>query len=192
MDEKWYKVAALELKSVRKKFEFKKGWWWRTRHDAALVEREYRQFLYLIIANPGQTVVPWSHDLDDFWHQHILDTAKYAQDCNTLMGGFIHHNPHLPEGSPPHSKAFAETREMYKTAFSEGVKKRNRTTADVGCGTQMQVVFCESRTSAGHHHSAGSHHSGGHDGHGCGGHSGHGCGGHGGGHGCSGHGCGGH
>ncbi len=88
MDEKWYKVAALDLKSVRKKFVVKKGLWWCMRRDAGLVEREYRQFLYLIICNPGQTVVPWSHDLDDFWHEHILDTAKYAEDCNTIMGSF--------------------------------------------------------------------------------------------------------
>jgi hypothetical protein len=194
MDEKWYKVAALDLKSVRQKFAFKKGWWWRTRHDAKLIEREYRQFLYLIICNPGQTVVPWSHDLDDFWHQHILDTEKYAQDCNAIMGSFIHHNPNLPEGSSPHTEAFAATRVMYKTAFSDSLRKPKRTAVDIGCGSQMQVVFCKSRTSTGHHHFGGGHHGGAHHagGHDAGAHGGHGCGAHSAGHGCGGHGCGGH
>ena len=33
---------------------------------------------------------------------------------------------------------------------------------DIGCGSQMQVVFCESRTSTGHHHFGGGHHGGAH------------------------------
>jgi hypothetical protein len=185
MDEKWAKVAALDLGSVRRKFEFKKGWWWRARHDAQRVEREYRQFLYLIVANIGETVVPWSRDLDDLWHEHILDTAKYARDCKAIFGRFIHHNPHLPEGSIAHSKSAANTRKMYKSAFRESFDKgRRRTTAGAGCGADMPIVFCGS-SDTGHHASDGGHHDAGH---GCGGHStGHGCGGHG----CGGHGCGG-
>ena len=189
MDERWEKVAALNLNSVRKKFAFKKSWRWHLRRSVDKVERQYRQYLYLIVRNPDKTVVPWSRDLDDFWHEHILDTAKYAQDCNFILGAFIHHNPHLPEGSLSHSEASAETRKMYKAAFRESARKgRRRTSEDVGCGAGMTVVFCEGGTSTGHHsHSGGGGHHGG--GHGCGGH-GHGCGGHGcGGHGCGGHGC---
>jgi hypothetical protein len=192
MDEKWKKIAALNLKSVRQKFAFKKGWWWRVRSDVEPVEREYRQFLYLIACNPGTTVVPWSRDLDNFWHEHILDTAKYAADCDAIMGSFIHHNPHLPEGTLLHGKAFAATRRMYKTAFRESVRKgRRRVHGEAGCGSEMPVVFREVSAPAGHHHSDGHHHDAG--GHHAGDHGGggHGCGGHGGGHGCGGHGCGG-
>ena len=184
MDERWTKIAELDLKSVRQKFAFKKGFWWRLRKSAPRVESEYRQFLYLIATNPGKTVVPWSHDLDDFWHEHILNTAKYAIDCNTINGGFIHHNPHLPEGSPTHTQASDDTREMYKLAFGESARKgRKRTAGDIGCGSSMTVVFCSGSSSSAHSHSGGHHGGGGH---------GHGCGGHGGGHGCGGHGCGGH
>jgi hypothetical protein len=188
MDERWEKVAALSLDSVRNKFAFKKSLWWNLRRSVDKVERQYRQFLYLIVCNPGKTVVPWSRDLDDFWHEHILDTTKYAQDCNFILGSFIHHNPHLPEGSLHHSEASAETRKMYVTAFRESARKgRKRTKEDVGCGAGMTVVYCAGGTSAGHHSGGGGHHGGGHGGgHGCGGH-GHGCGGHG----CGGHGCGG-
>jgi hypothetical protein len=199
MDERWNKIAGLELNAVRQKFAFKKGFWWRVRRDAGAVEREYRQFLYLIVCNPGQTVVPWSRDLDDFWHEHILHTAKYAADCQTIIGGMIHHNPHLPEGSAPHLKASAETRKMYIAAFRQSaLKGRKRTATDVGGGNDAPVVFCDSPATVlhqpgGHHgiagHHAGGHHSaGGH--HDAGGHSGShsSCGGHGGGHGCGGHG----
>jgi uncharacterized membrane protein YgcG len=195
MNDKWEKVAKLDLNSVRQKYLFKKGWWWRIRRSATRIEAEYRQFLFLIVSNPGKTVVPWSRDLDDFWHQHILDTAKYATDCNAILGQFIHHNTNLPEGSTSHTKASAETFRMYKTAFGEVARKgRRRTSSDVGCGTDMPVVFCDNSTPAHQHHHSGSHshhthhdsggghHSGGHD-------SG---GGHSGGHGCGGHGCGGH
>ncbi|MDP9175259.1 MAG: hypothetical protein M3O30_15540 [Planctomycetota bacterium] len=192
MDEKWEKIAALDLTTARQKFAVRKSlFWWLTKNPHR-VESEYRQFLYLIAANPGKTVVPWSRDLDDFWHAHILDTAKYAQDCQALTGSFIHHNPHLPEGSPLHRVAFSDTREMYRAAFGESAKKgRKRTTADIGCSTHMPVVFCAGSTSSSahssHHDSSGGHHGGGH-GHGCAGHGG----GHGGGHGCGGGGHGGH
>jgi hypothetical protein len=188
MDKRWEKVAGLDLQPVRQKFAIKKGFWWRVRWDAERIEQEYRQFLYLIICNPDKTVIPWSGDLDDFWHEHILDTAKYAQDCNTILGGFIHHNPHSPKNTISHGKALEETRKMYEAAFSESIRKgRNRTKDDVGCSKEMPVAFYDGSSSFGHHH--GHHHAGdpgtsGHAGH-------HSCGAsHGGGHSCGGHSCG--
>jgi len=180
MDERWEKVAALDLKSVREKFSFNQSLWWNLRNNALRVEHEYRQYLYLIVTNPDRTVVPWSRDVDNFWHQHILDTRKYAEDCTAILGRFIHHNPHLPEGSMPHLKASQDTRKMYIAAFGEAVKRRD---ASMNFGCDMPVVFCASSTSAGHHHSGG-HHGGGHHAGGDGGSGGHGCGGHG----CGGHG----
>jgi hypothetical protein len=179
MDERWEKVAAIDLSSVRAKFLARKGVFWRLRKSARRVEDEYRQFLFLVATNPGQTVVPWSQDLDDFWHEHILNTAKYAGDCESIMGAFIHHNPHLPEGSPAHGKAFAETRLLYKAAFKDAIRDRRRGIATAGCSSNMPLAFCDS-SSAHSHHGAG-HDAGGH-------HGGHGCAGHGGGHGCGGHG----
>ena len=191
-EETWKKIAAIRFDDVRERLMHRKGWWWSLRRDAGKIEREYRQFLYLIATNPGRTVVPWSQDLDDFWHEHILDTARYAADCARIFGGFIHHDPHLPEGSRAHSDAFRATIEMYRQAFGEKVKKRKR--GGPGCGTDMHVVFCSTGSvhGAGHHHGGG-HDGGGHHGGGDAGHGGgHGCGGHaGGGHGCGGHGCGG-
>jgi len=178
-DAKWQAIAAIDLGSIRQKLASKKSTWWHFWHSTARLEKEYRQFLFLIATNPGLTVVPWSQALDDFWHEHILDTAKYAADCNAVMGGFIHHNPHLPKGTMQHRDAFIATVKMYRAAFGEKAKLRGRSASDgAGCGAGMPVVFCGSQAG----------HSGGH--HGGGGH--HGCGGHGGGHGCGGHGCGGH
>jgi hypothetical protein len=194
-DATWKTISTLKFDDVRERLMHRKGWWWSLRHDVGKIEREYRQFLYLIATNRGRTVVPWSQDLDDFWHEHILDTARYAADCEHIFGGFIHHDPHLPMGSRAHSDAFRATIEMYRQAFGEKIRKRRK--EGPGCGTDMHVVFCSSGTvhGAGNHHGGG-HHAGGHDGGHSGGHDGghgggHGCGGHGGGHGCGGHGCGG-
>jgi hypothetical protein len=175
MDEKWEKISTLDLASVRRKFIFKKGMWWHTLNSTDRVEQAYRRFIYLIVMNPGKTVVPWSRDLDDFWHEHILDTARYARDCNEILGSFIHHDPNLPEGSAAHSIASDETEAMYVAAFKERLQRGHRKRASLaGCAA----------LSSGDGGSTQSH--------GGGGHGGHGCGGHGGGHGCGGHGCGGH
>ena len=185
MDARWDKIAKLDLDAVREKFAFKKGWWWRLGHSALRTEKEYRQFLFLVVLSQGKTVVPWSRDVDDFWHEHILHTERYARDCAEILGSFIHHNPHLPEGSPAHSKALAETRQLYLGAFRERLRKSRGSSGGIGCGSDMPVAFSDSTSHHSHSFSSG-HHGGGH---GCGGHTGggHGCGGHG----CGGHGCGG-
>ncbi len=63
-------------------------------------------------------LVPWPtpegrDDLDQFWHQHILDTPKYAADCNRLFGRMIHHNPHVVRGSDQESYAVLKTQRLY-------------------------------------------------------------------------------
>ena len=91
----------LELNSVRDALMEKQGWSFE-RAEAA--RTEYVRFLTLLQRRPGFMLIPWPNkegqdDLDQFWHQHILDTAKYAADCHALFGRMIHHNPHVPRGS---------------------------------------------------------------------------------------------
>ena len=114
---KWQPIQALNLIPVKQRLRARKGLFWAIRHKPNRLEAEYRQFLYLIAANPGQTVVPWSEAMDDFWHEHILDTRQYEADCLALFGQFVHHNPHLTVGSKPQVRAFQETRTMYRTAL---------------------------------------------------------------------------
>ena len=199
MDETWNKIAGLNLKSVRNKFSAKKSWWWHLLHDPARIEAEYRQFLFLLATHADGALIPWSAELDDFWHQHILDTSKYAADCDAIAGRLIHHPPHPAEGSAAYSLAIAQTRKLYLSAFSASARPRNRASGEIGCGSDAPMVFSDgdgSRANGSHHaggHSAGHHGPGllGSGGHGGGGHGGHSCGGHGG-HSCGGHGCGGH
>lgn len=169
---KWELIKNLDLSKVKEKLRSKKGFWWRLKNNVDKLEAEYRQFLYLAAINLTEVVVPWTQNLDDFWHEHILDTAKYAKDCETIFGKMFHHNPHLPVGTTEQVNAFNKTKEMYKESFGEKAKAKSD---DPGCSGMMFVpVFCgggdihHSETS--HSHDSGSHDSGSHSGH-DGGHS---------------------
>lgn len=56
-------------------------------------EFQYRCFLQARIDRPDITLAP-SRIVDVFWHHHILDTFKYAEDCQKLLGRFLHHFPY--------------------------------------------------------------------------------------------------
>jgi hypothetical protein len=55
---------------------------------------QYRLFLVLNYLYPDKIIVP-SKTVDRVWHTHLLDTAKYRQDCDTLFGHFIDHYPYF-------------------------------------------------------------------------------------------------
>ncbi len=88
-----------------------------TKDKAVKISREYRQFLLLIAFNKGIMVVPWSQDLDDFWHQHILSTLKYTRDCNDIFGRYIHHDPDTKQVPGKQESAWNDTKHMYKDAY---------------------------------------------------------------------------
>src|SRR5215469_8079218 len=86
------KPSELDLQSVRAAMIEKHGW---TEDRADAAQLEYVRFLTLLQKKPGFMLVPWldssgRDDLDQFWHQHILDTGKYAADCRAL---FETHDP---------------------------------------------------------------------------------------------------
>jgi hypothetical protein len=61
---------------------------------ANAVETEYRRFLWLMKMYPNESIAPLV-DVDTFWHYHILDTMKYARDCEQVFGYFLHHYPYV-------------------------------------------------------------------------------------------------
>jgi hypothetical protein len=56
--------------------------------------RSYRAFLSLLAAYPDRQLVP-TKVIDAVWHAHLLDTSKYATDCQQLFGRFVHHFPYF-------------------------------------------------------------------------------------------------
>jgi hypothetical protein len=53
----------------------------------------YRCFLKLCVLYPAWAIVP-THQLDQVWHTHMLDTAKYRADCDRVFGRFLDHFPY--------------------------------------------------------------------------------------------------
>lgn len=147
---------GIDLQSVRDAMVSRHGWV-PERADAARVE--YLKFLAILRRKPSFPVVPWltdgRDDLDQFWHQHILDTVKYSRDCHHLFGKLIHHDPHLKKGSKEEVEAAKKTKDAYISS----------------CGGVVD--------GGGHSHCDSSHSTHSCSTHSCGGHScgGHGCGG---------------
>jgi hypothetical protein len=85
--------------------------------------QQYRRFLWLSYRYPQYTIVP-SLTVDHIWHQHILDTAKYREDCQTLFGEFKDHWPFFGVGDAADRQsaddAFGETQSLWVKHF--GIK----------------------------------------------------------------------
>lgn len=77
------------------------GW---SSERAATALAGYLQFLRAIALFPQAPLVP-SEDVDQVWHCHLLDTQKYAADCQFLFGRFINHNPYAGVGAPSAASA---------------------------------------------------------------------------------------
>lgn len=87
-------IEALNLDPIKLKLmdrEEGQGW---SREHADRMEIGYKRFLTLLVKYPEETIAP-SKDIDKFWHGHILDTMKYAEDCERVFGYFLHHFPYF-------------------------------------------------------------------------------------------------
>lgn len=86
-------IEALDLAPVKYKLmDAKEGQGW-TREQADHYESEYKRFLMLHAKYPDEAMAP-DTNVDKFWHAHILDTMKYAEDCDNTFGYFLHHVPY--------------------------------------------------------------------------------------------------
>lgn len=153
-------VANIDLKPIKAKLMHVASGegWSQERVDA--IEKEYRRFLYLMMVYPHEQTSP-SVDVDIFWHYHILDTAKYAADCEQAFGYFLHHYPYVGmEGADDdalvHSRSGERMRELYESTFGEaypgGAAYCGSTTAaadDAGataaaayCGAARTPAYC--------------------------------------------------
>jgi hypothetical protein len=106
-------IEKLDLgRQVEKSMEVY-GW---ERERALEAERWYRNFLRLCHEHDGP-VAAIGGDADELWHLHILDTRKYASDCQAIFGHFLNHTPLYGERSAEDKKLFEETVELYERTF---------------------------------------------------------------------------
>jgi hypothetical protein len=176
-------INSLDLSSVRGKLVEKLGW---TIAKAEAVELEYKRFLYALThKSPGVLISPPTNDVDEFWHQHILDTRKYREDCQKIFGHYVDHTPGL--SVEEQANADARRRRVYSDndidsiAFDppNGSSTGSSETCGGGGGESHHAHGTHS-TDTGHHGSDHGSDGGAHDGGGDGGGGGDGCGGDGG------------
>src|SRR6266568_532261 len=113
-------IQALDLDPIKLKLmspEEGQGW---SREYADRMELAYKRFLTLLVTHSEETLAPCK-DVDKFWHGHILDTLKYAEDCDRLFGRFLHHFPYFgmrgAEDAANLAKAAETTRRLYRQEF---------------------------------------------------------------------------
>jgi hypothetical protein len=115
-------IAELDLEAIKVKLMHAasgEGW---TLERANAIEAEYRRFLILMKKYPNEQTAPLV-DVDTFWHYHILDTLKYAADCEAVFGYFLHHFPYIglrgEADAAAHERLGQRMKELYQTTFGE-------------------------------------------------------------------------
>jgi len=115
------RIAELDLAPVSEKLRTSDPERWST-ESVRDVEEKYRRFLAIHLVHPGETFVP-NKILDEYWHQHILDTHRYAQHCDELFGSMLHHDPYFGLRDAAELKAngaaFQHLKSLWEIYFGE-------------------------------------------------------------------------
>jgi hypothetical protein len=146
-------ISELDLGPTRVKLmdkDFGEGW---TREQVDAAEFEYRRFLYLVKLFPHEQTAPLL-DVDIFWHYHILDTRKYAADCEKIFGCFLHHSPYSglrgEDDEAVHHRGEARMQELYKATFGEACIRQKEGHAVPASSPEVtvQTAWCQGAITA--------------------------------------------
>jgi hypothetical protein len=115
-------IRALDLDSVKARLmdpDLGEGW---TQEYADSIEEAYKTYLTMLVKYQEHAEdIMLAKDVDEFWHTHILQTMKYADDCQAVFGTFLHHNPHVGKLSQADLDKRVEhaekTRQFYEREF---------------------------------------------------------------------------
>lgn len=115
-------IQALDLDSVKARLmdpELGEGW---SQDYADSIETAYRTYLSMLAKYQEHAEdIMLAKDVDEFWHTHILQTMKYADDCQKVFGAFLHHNPHVgprtAEDTEKRAAMAEKTRKLYGREF---------------------------------------------------------------------------
>lgn len=132
-------VDAIDLTMVKMKLclpveKDGKGWLQEVADEG---ERQYRMFLKLCLMFPEVEIVPTGL-IDDMWHQHILDTEAYQQDCYAVFGKMLHHFPYFglrgEEDAANLQRSFATTVALFQEHFGVDITLGDRAAGCNGNG----------------------------------------------------------
>lgn len=63
--------------------------------NARELEAKFRRYLKAVIEQPEAGVEP-SEEVDAYWHKFVLNTRKYHEFCEDIVGVYLHHVPYVP------------------------------------------------------------------------------------------------
>jgi hypothetical protein len=133
-------ICKMDLDPIKfKLMNAEEGYGW-SREYADRMETEYKRFLVLSTKYPEESISP-SKEVDKFWHGHILDTLKYAEDCDNVFGYFVHHFPYVglrgKEDAANREASVVTTQRLYREEFGD---------AQLGSGTSASYCGIASAT----------------------------------------------
>src|SRR5262249_39319225 len=83
---------------------------------------------------------------DRFWHMHILDTRKYAADCDAVFGHFLHHFPYLglrgEEDAKALDAAFAQMQALLAREFGPEGATLAASWCAIEPGAEAKAAWC--------------------------------------------------
>jgi hypothetical protein len=134
-------IEALDLGPIKLKLmdpEEGQGW---SREYVEQMETAYKRFLTLLVKFPHESIAP-TKDVDKFWHGHILDTMKYAEDCQNVFGYFLHHFPYFgmrgEQDAADLQAAGENMHALYEREFGEPMPKG----ASFCAAATREAAFC--------------------------------------------------
>jgi hypothetical protein len=143
-------IFALDLEPLKPKLmDREEGYGW-SKEQVNFYEQEYKRFLAMLVRFPNETIVP-TKEVDKFWHSHILDTMKYAEDCNKVFGYFLHHYPYLgmrgEEDAEHRIKSFAATQRLYQQEFGQ-VDSKKAAWCGAAASPEQKAAWCGAAASS--------------------------------------------
>jgi len=122
MNESIREIKNVDLDMIKFKLSDQRDQTKWSKKFANEMEKEYRRFLILRLKYPEHPIAPCV-GVDTFWHQHILDTQKYMEDCERIFGFYLHHYPYSgllgDEDEKLATESFNFTHVLYEREFGE-------------------------------------------------------------------------
>ena len=138
------KVQAIDLEPIAYKLVYPEdGQGWSAEKTYKLIEL-YRYFLVLNEIYPNISIVP-TKEIDKVWHAHILDTAKYREDCEKAFGRFVDHFPYFGLRGEEDAKNLQSTYQTSRALFMEhfGIDPSSPVTQAADCGSGSCSPSCD-------------------------------------------------
>ncbi len=121
-------------------------------HVCEAAERDYRRFLALSRALPTVALVP-SFLVDEFWHLHILNTRRYAEDCGRFFGYLLHHLPAEVDASRDSRDQLLrqayDSQQLWREVFGEDLYgELGSNSADAAAKNHLRSIHKRAETSS--------------------------------------------